>query len=85
MAQINTLNQDPHSAAASLQHSINKNFDTLRESLVHCSRIVCQNETAQTTATLKKKVIALQEEINRAKVEVKQEMKETIQNAKENA
>ena len=67
MQQINTLNQpdqpNQQTAAASLQSSITKNFDTLRESLVHCKQITsCQSDNAPMTV-LKKKISSLKEEL----------------------
>ena len=86
MQQINSINQnDPQTATASLQKSININFDTLRQSLVHCSRIVCHNQSGATAVTLKKKVISLQDEIKKIKLEVRKEIQESCKSAKENA
>ena len=67
MSQINTMNNpDKKSANASLKSSITKNFDTLRESLVQCSRIVCQNDPLPSTL-MKKKMATLQNELDHTK------------------
>ena len=69
MSQINTMNNpDKKSVNASLRSSITKNFDTLRESLVQCSRIVTQTDPLPSTL-LKKKVTSLQTELANTKEE----------------
>lgn len=62
MKQISLLNSNQkNNEATSLRCSITKNFDTLRESLVHCSRIAAQSEGSLSGTVLKKQLATLKE------------------------
>jgi molecular chaperone GrpE (heat shock protein) len=84
MQQIASMNKiDKQSpGAASLQSSITKNFDTLRESLVHCSRIVCQNDGNNSNHNLKKNINLLQNQLAKSKAEFKILMERTCKENK---
>ena len=75
MQQITTLNHPQKSATSSLRNSITKNFDTLRESLVQCSRMVSQQEGYSVSST-KKKANNLTDLISQTKQEMKNEIEE---------
>lgn len=68
MQQIKLLNHPQKSNEASLASSINKNFDTLRESLVNCSRIRTQNEDKSRAATVKKTLSEVRQSVLTTKV-----------------
>lgn len=71
MQQIKLLDHPKTNHTASLTCSINKNFDTLRESLVNCSRIKAQNEATSARASVRKTLAELKEAMVIARVEIK--------------
>ena len=82
MNQITSLNRpDQRSATASLRSSITKNFDTLRESLVTCSKIASQGE-GNSALGVKKKIANLQTELTKTKESMKRQIKNVSDSTK---
>lgn len=82
MQQISQLNSQPTHGKETLKCSINKNFDTLRESLVQVSRI---HSELNSTGALKKKLGDIEDSFATTKAEIKEEMQSTCLEMKKQA
>lgn len=85
MEQITTLNQPSKVAASSaIANNISKNFDSLRESLVNCSRAIGQNDR-KSSVSLKKTLTSVKNLVAGLKNEVSQQIKAACKKVQEEA